>query len=307
VILGAAEAGLLPASMYALVVWFPKTRIGTAGSIRNAFQALGPILCTPLVVAITLAYGWRHAFILPGAIGIVFGILWFISDTNPPRYRDRVEPPKKQITVMQVLTSHIIWGVLLARIISDPLWFFLQYWQAGYLQEKLGFSLAQVGWVLWIPPLFSAVMVFLAGLYSDRLIARFGWLQARSRIRILQGAACLSPLILVIPYLDNVVLVIALLSIAYFIANIWLVFTNILATDLFRSTGGGMATAVGVVNALGTAGAAISQPYIGMALDSVGYLPVFFALACIHPIAAVLLQLFYRPQLRAATAEPAIA
>lgn len=299
IVLGAAEAGLLPASMYALVMWFPKTRIGTAGSIRNAFQALGPILCTPIVVAITLAYGWRYAFILPGVMGIVFGVLWFLADRNPPAYRDRVPPPKKQISIVRVLTSRIIWGVLIARIVSDPLWFFLQYWQAGYLQEKLGLSLAQVGVVLWIPPLISALLVFAGGLFSDRLIARFGWIQARSRIRILQGVACLSPLILVIPYIDDLVLAMVLLTVAYFIANIWLVFTNILATDLFRSTGGGMATAVGAVNALGTAGAALSQPYIGMALEGVGYVPVFLALACLHPIAAIMLQLFYRDQLRA--------
>jgi MFS transporter, ACS family, hexuronate transporter len=284
--------------MYALITWFPKGKIGTAGSIRNGFQALGPILCTPLVVAITLAFDWRHAFLLPGAIGLFFGVMWWFTDKNPPIYKDRAETTGQKTKVLKVFTTRAIWGILLARLISDPLWFFLQYWMAGYLQEKMGISLKTVGMILWIPPLISSVLIIILGLFSDRLMSHFGWLNAKSRIRILQCVAILAPLTLLIPYVDNLYLVMALMTSAYFVANIWLVFTNILATDLFR--GKGMATAVGVVNAVGTVGATLFTQYVGHTLDKglLGYGIVFLVLACLHPIAAIILQLFYREQLK---------
>lgn len=295
-IIGAAEAGLLPASLMALVIWFPKARIATAGSFRSAFQSAGPIICTPLVVAITLAYSWHYAFILPGAIGIFFGVMWFIMDRNPPAYHDRADAPAPKPPVSAILRSKALWGVLAARVVSDPLWFFLSYWQAGYLQEKMGLGLKELGYVLWIPPLVGSIIMIFVGLYSDKLV-RQGWSPERSRIRILQVAAVLGPVILLVPASASLPLVVALLTTSYFMAYLWLVMSNILITDLFRDKGVGVA--VGLVNACGTVGAAIFTSYIGVTLDTLGYGPVFLALACLHPAAAVILQAAYRRRLAA--------
>lgn len=294
-IIGMAEAGLLPASLMALVIWFPKSRIATAGSYRSAFQSAGPIICTPLVVALTLAYGWHYAFILPGLIGIFFGVTWFWTDRNPPRYAGQPQAAANKPSVKSVLRSKALWGVLLARVISDPLWFFLSYWQAGYLQEKLGLSLKELGYVLWIPPLVASVIMVFVGMYSDRLVAR-GWSPAASRVRMLQAAALLAPAIFCVPYLHSLAPVMVLLTTAYFMAYLWLVLSNILITDLFR--GSGVGVAVGLVNASGTIGASLFTSYVGVTLDSLGYAPVFLALACMHPLAAVVLQIAYGRKLR---------
>lgn len=295
-IIGAAEAGLLPASMMALIIWFPKAKIATAGSFRSAFQSIGPIICTPLVVAITLAFSWHYAFILPGAIGIFFGVTWFIMDRNPPVYSDRAAAPAPKPPLSAILRSKALWGVLAARMVSDPLWFFLSYWQAGYLQEKMGLSLKEIGYVLWIPPLVGSIIMIFVGIYSDRLVKR-GWSPERSRIRILQAAAVLGPVILVVPATASVPLVVALLTTSYFMAYLWLVMSNILITDLFRDKGVGVA--VGLVNACGTVGAALFTNFIGVTLDTLGYGPVFLALACLHPAAAVILQVAYGRRIRA--------
>ncbi len=292
-IIGAAEAGLLPASLLALIVWFPKARMGTAGSLRSAFQSLGPIICTPVVVAITLAYGWRYAFLVPGVIGLVFGVVWYLADTNPPRYRDKQEKPMERVTFRMVAADRTLWGVLLARVVSDPLWFFLSYWQAGFLQEKMGLSLKQLGMVLWIPPLVASLLMIVIGLLSDRLVTRGGLSAAASRIRIMQVAALFAPVILLVPFAADLTTVMVLLTTAYFVSYLWLVLTNILVTDLFRGKGG-VGVAVGLMSMCGTIGASLFTTFVGRTLDSVGYIPVFLVLACMHPIAAVILQVGYR-------------
>jgi len=294
-VLGAAEAGLLPASVMALVIWFPKGKIGTAGSLRSSLQSIGPIICTPLIVAITLTWGWRHAFVLPGLIGLFFGVMWFFTDVNPPSYADRAEQPAARPKALDVLKSKALWGVLLARVISDPLFFFISYWQAGFLQEKLGLSLKELGSILWIPPLAASVVMVFVGLYSDRLV-KGGWSNARSRIRLMQVAAVLSPAILLVPYFKDLGTVMVLLTISYFMSYMWLVLSNILVADLFRHKGVGVA--VGLVNASGTLGASLFTAYVGITLDSVGYGPVFIALACLHPLAALVLHVAYGKRLR---------
>jgi ACS family hexuronate transporter-like MFS transporter len=291
-IIGAAEAGLLPASLMALVIWFPTSQIATAGAFRSAFQSIGPIICTPLVVALTLAYGWHYAFILPGAIGICFGLMWLIADRDPPTYAQEAAPAagERKPGVLSVLRSKALWGVLLARVVSDPLWFFLAYWQAGYLQEKMGVSLKELGYILWIPPLVASVAMVFIGMFSDRLVRR-GWAPAASRVRLLQAAALLAPVIVLVPRMASLPVVMTLLTLAYFVAYLWLVLSNILITDLFR--GKGVGVAVGLVNASGTIGASIFTNYVGVTLDTLGYVPVFVALACLHPLAACVLQLAY--------------
>lgn len=114
----------------------------------------------------------------------------------------------------------------------------------------------------------------------------------KSRIRIMQAAACLAPLVIVIPYVNDLATVMVLLTTAFFMSYLWLVLANILVTDLFR--GQSMGAAVGVVNMCGTIGASIFTANVGGALDSVGYAPVFLVLACLHPIAAIVLQIAYR-------------
>ena len=305
-IIGAAEAGLLPASLFALVRWFPKGRMGTVGSLRSALQSVGPIICTPIVVYITLAYSWHYAFLVPGVIGIVFGVTWYFADTNPPTYQDRQEAPATKPKLRAVFANRALWGILIARLISDPLWFFLSYWQAGYLQEELGLTLKELGMILWIPPLFASLSMIAVGLFSDRLVSRLGLSGAASRIRIMQAAALLAPLVLVIPFVRDLTTVMVLLTTAYFMSYLWLVLANILVTDLFR--GQGMGAAVGVVNMCGTIGASIFTSYVGGALDTVGYVPVFIVLACLHPAAAVVLQVAYRQtQLAADPRPPALA
>jgi len=291
-IIGATEAGLLPASLYALVRWFPKTKMGTVGSLRSALQSVGPIICTPVVVYITLTYSWHYAFLVPGVIGLAFGVAWFATDRNPPVYRDANPVVTNRPKLRALFANKALWGVLLARLVSDPLWFFIGYWQSGYLQEKLGFSLEELGYLLWIPPLAASALMVAVGYLSDRLVTRRGMTGVASRIRIMQAAALLAPLVVIIPYVRDRPTVMVLLTAAYFMSYLWLVLANVLVTDLFR--GQSMGAAIGVVNMCGTVGASVFTAYVGGALDSVSYTPVFLLLACLHPLAAVILEVAYR-------------
>lgn len=288
-ILGAAEAGLVPATVYALVRWFPRDALATAYSLRAPIVSLGPVLAPPIVAGLALAYGWRASFIVPGAVGFAFALAWWLSDREAPG--DRAAAPAKKLSLMDVLGSKLLWGLIAARLVSDPLWFFIQYWQAGYFQEELGLSLAQIGTILWIPPLVSGLLGIGVGAWSDRLV-RSGVPVIQSRVRVMWLVALISPAVIVIPHVSNMWIALALFTVAQMMALVWLTFSNILIASIFDR--GSMGTAVGVVNAIGTAGAAMFNLAVGPMVDSVGYVAVFTALGFLHPIAAVILVSFYR-------------
>lgn len=291
-VLGAAEAGLLPASIYALVVWFPRDLLATVYAIKNPLQALGPILTPPVVAGLTLAFGWRYAFIVPGVLGLVFAVLWWFSDRNPPSYAaQNVPPPSPRLSLLQLLGTRLLLGIMLARLVSDSLWFFLQYWQAGYLQEVMGLDLAAIGRLLWIPPAVNCLFMIFTATLSDRLIAR-GWSAPRSRLWVMQLTIVLAPCVAIVPFVSSVPVVLALLTAGYCLAFTWLYLSNIFIANLFPKEQVG--SAIGLVNCVGTVGAAAVNAAVGPLIETVGYLPLFIGCALLHPIALIILRWFYR-------------
>jgi ACS family hexuronate transporter-like MFS transporter len=289
-VLGAAEAGLTPATLYALVRWFPRERLATAYGLRGPIIALGPVLATPIIVAVVLALGWRAAFLAPGGVGFVLAAAWWLSDRDAPGDRGEQAPPDPT-PFKTVLRSKALWGLVAARLISDPLWFFVQHWQAGYFQEALGFSLAQVGRLLWIPPLASGALAIGVMAGSDRLL-RAGRPVVRARVVVMQTAAVLAPLAAAIPLAKGPVAVIALFTLVQLMCLTWLFLSNVLLIAFFGK--GAIATAAGVMNAVGTAGAAAFSLFTGAIVERFGYAAIFTIGACLHPAAALVLHIAYR-------------
>jgi ACS family hexuronate transporter-like MFS transporter len=249
----------------------------------------GQILVAPLAVWITTGIGWRWAFMLPGLVGLIAARLWWTLDRSPPDYG---EPPAPSTppTYRDVIRTKAIRGVLLARIISDPLWFFLIFWQPGFLQEELGMTLEKFGRIGWIPAAASVGFIMVFGVTSDWLIRR-GWSPASSRIRILMAVSLLSPAILVLRWVDHHGLAITLLTIVQVMTATWLSMTGLLMSDLVprRMVG----TAVAIMSAFGAAMGTAFNLCAGPLIEAVGYSTLLVMASLLHPLAAGILWWHY--------------
>ena len=56
--------------------WFPARERAFAVGIFNGGSMVGSIIAPPLLVALMLHFGWHSAFLLPGALGLVWVIGW---------------------------------------------------------------------------------------------------------------------------------------------------------------------------------------------------------------------------------------
>ncbi|MEN0617226.1 MFS transporter, partial [Klebsiella indica] len=141
VLLGIAESGVVPALTLAVFTWFKAEQRAFAFQLTNIIQSLGLIIAPPFVAWVTLSTGWRWAFFIPAIAGVVIGFLWFMASRRSPVAVDNapVRPDETHITMAQryrlVLTSKPIWVLIFARLLTDPFWFFYQYWQVGFMQE----------------------------------------------------------------------------------------------------------------------------------------------------------------------------
>lgn len=284
-ILGVAEAGIIPCSILFVVNWFPRHLRATAISIKSPLGAIGQVATPPLVAWVTLSFGWQMAFIIPGVIGLGVAVVWYMLDHGAPDYGEPAEEkdPAKP-NAWRILANRTLWPLLTARVICDPLWVFLLYWHAGFLQEHLGLTLAQVGQWAWIPPLFNTLGNVTSGVVSDRLIAR-GWPVRRARAAPLIGVTVLAPLAWLLPFSPSIGVAITLLTGLYVLCGTWLTITNIFVADLVPRAH--VATAVGVLSAIGGLTGIPFSMAAGWLVGSFGYTPLLLGGALLHPLAAI--------------------
>lgn len=99
-LLGAAEAGLYPALMYMVTLWFaPQHRVTVVGLIYTA-PALAIIIGSPVRGALMLLdgaaglYGWQWMFLVEGLVTVLIGVVvWFALPSRPQdaRWLSRAE------------------------------------------------------------------------------------------------------------------------------------------------------------------------------------------------------------------------
>src|SRR6185436_16326737 len=85
-LLGFAEGSANPAGVKATAEWFPARERGFAGGIYNIGASMGSMIAPPLVAWAILAYNWRAAFIITGALGLVWAALWLRLYQSPDRH-----------------------------------------------------------------------------------------------------------------------------------------------------------------------------------------------------------------------------
>jgi len=77
-LLGFSEGSANPAGMKATAEWFPARERGLAGGIFNIGASVGSMVAPPLVVWAILTYNWQAAFLITGALGLVWVALWLL-------------------------------------------------------------------------------------------------------------------------------------------------------------------------------------------------------------------------------------
>jgi len=260
--LGLGEPAVFPASIKAVAEWFPKKERALATGIFNAGTNVGAII-TPLIVPwIVVHWGWQSAFVGIGAIGFAWLVFWLLIYGNPEKHKrvskeelayirsDPQEPPGKTKWI-RLIPLRQTWAFALGKFLTDPIWWFYLFWVAGFLQEKHGLTLSQIGIPLAVIYLISDVGSVLGGWISSSLIRRGHSINAARKTAMLLCAVGVVPVVFAyrVESVWSVVLLIGFAAACHqgFSANLYT-----LTSDMFpaRAVGsvvgmGGMAGAFG--------------------------------------------------------------
>jgi ACS family hexuronate transporter-like MFS transporter len=263
--LGLGEGGGFPAATKAVAEWFPVRERSSAMGLINAGTAVGSVIAPPLISAIVLAplLGWRWVFYLTGAIGLVWSA-WWLWEYNTPQLHRRISA--KELEELEshaaagipdaggawssLLRDRSVWGLVIAKFLTDAAWYFYSFWLPKYLFDIRGFDTKSVGYYAWIPYAASGVGSLLGGAFSSWLLSRGRSLNAARKIALGVSAA-LMPWVFFVTKTD-VTWAIVLFSIAFFGQQSWSTLVMTLPADLFpRRLVGSVAGLVGFGGAMG--------------------------------------------------------
>lgn len=305
--LGMAEPTNFPAQLRVITIWFPGKLRATANSLCVAGSSIGAIIAPPMVAWLAISYGWHMAFISAGIVGLVIAIAWWLIYRDPPEEIAREAAGETDAPVTsasaaaapvaftwgQLWTRRSLWGVLLIRFISDPVWYFCLFWLPGYLQEESGLSLAQVGMFGWIPFLLADLGAIGTSAWSDWLVRR-GYQPLRARRVMLTTAAVFAPLCVLTPYLPNAALTLMIFGIVAAACLSWLFTISVVVAEAFPVNN--VASVLGIAGGCGAVGAVLFNYFVGQFIGTLGAERIFIAMAFMHPLAVIVLWTMIRPE-----------
>ncbi len=289
--LGLGESAIFPGSIKAIAEWFPKRERALAAGLFNAGTNTGAIVAPIVVPALALRWGWQSAFVITGALGLLWLALWI------PLYKQPDAPPVGDSDAPDVVLStswvrllgyRQTWAFAVGKLLADPVWWFYLYWLPKFLDARYGIKLSGIAAPLIVIYLIADVGSIGGGWLSSALIKR-GWSVNRARKTAMLGMALLIVPTALAPLASNLwtaVLIVALAAAAH---QAWSANVYTLASDMFPRSA--VASVVGIGAFCGAMGGVLFQRAVGRILDANGgnYAPIFIFCGSAYLVAWVLM------------------
>ena len=302
--LGVGEAANFPASIKTIAEWFPKSERALATGIFNGGTNIGAIAAPIMVPLIAETYGWQGAFIVTGAIGFLWLVVW-LALYHQPRAHPNLsanelklieagteEETSVRIPLLKLLGYRQLWAVALGKMMTDPIWWFYLFWLPKFLFSEHGIRGRQLIPYLTLVYIISDVGSILGGYVSSALIKR-RWTVNRSRKTTMFAFAAIVPVVIIASQTRSAWLAVTLVGIATACHQAWSANMFTLTSDMFPRRAVGSVT--GFAGFAGGIGGILIAYFAGRVLeaDPRFYLPMFIvagvaylaALGVIHLLA----------------------
>ena len=151
--LGLGEGGNFPSAIKAVAVWFPRRERALATALFNSGANVGAILAPATIPWLAAVGGWRLPFLVAGAAGFVWLLAWRVLYDVPEQstrlsarelehIRSDLDPPEPDaVGWRQLLQLRAAWAFIVAKLLTDPVWWFFLIWLPDYFKKTRGLDL----------------------------------------------------------------------------------------------------------------------------------------------------------------------
>lgn len=292
---GVFEAPAYPINNKVVTAWFPERERATAIGFYTSGQFIGLALLTPVLLWLQHTMTWHWVFLVTGAAGVVWGLIWYVVYRNPVDSKraneaevnyireggglvvlgsDTAAEFKPKLTKADfavVLSRRKLWGIYIGQFcLTSTLWFFLT-WFPTYLVTYRQMDYIRTGVLASLPFVAAMVGVLISGVLSDFILKRGASLGTSRKLPIITGLLLSMSMIGAI-FTDSTAMVITFMVIAFFgngLASItWSLVSALAPARLIGLTGG-------MFNFIGNLSSIATPIVIGMLVTATDFGPAF--------------------------------
>lgn len=281
--LGLGEAGNFPAAIKTVAEWFPKKERALATGIFNSGANIGAVVAPILVPWILGIYGWQMAFIVTGAVGFIWLVVWYITYEIPAKqaklskaefdyiHSDNENTPDeladhgKPVSWGELLSVRQTWAFVFGKMLTDPIWWFFLFWLQDYFSTTFHLDTKKPN--LYLAVLYTLVSIgsIGGGYLSSALISR-GWSVWKARKTSMLIFALLVIPVIAVRFGPDIWTTVALIGLAGAAHQAWSANIFTTASDMFPKRA--VSSVVGIGSMAGSVGGIIFPEIVGRILDS---------------------------------------
>jgi ACS family glucarate transporter-like MFS transporter len=276
---GIGEAGAYPCMTGAIGRWFPKSHTGKAQGYIWAASRVGGALTPFIVIPIITNLGWRAAFYILGAAGLIWVIVWYTWYRDNPAGKKgitRAELNELETVVTKTEKVTIPWsGIVRSRqfwLIIGMYWFyawaswFFFSWFPTFMEQGRGFEYKELNWAVSVPFLSSMIGNISGGYLSDSLSKKYGLKTGRRIIGV--GSLALSAVFMFLAaFIPGKIQVFIFLSLSFGVIDLMLPSAWAVCLDVGRKYGGAIS---GAMNTAGNIGGFTCATVFGYLVKATG-------------------------------------
>jgi len=306
---GAGEAGAFPGMARAIYSWIPLQERGIVNGINFSGGRIGAAFALPMVAWLMDLVGWRMTFVILGAVGILWGVIWYVWFRDNPedhkgvsemeaKYilentnRSSGEDEKTKIDFGKLFRSKTMWLLMGQYFASNFTFFFCLTWLFPHIKAKYGLDALEAGFYASAPLIFGALGNWFSGFLVDYIYKRKKWALSRKAPAII-GFILASVGIVASVYMKEVTPAIIFISIAVFGADMTLSPSWSACVDIGKQFSGAVSGTMNMAGNIGSFLTALAFPYL---LDMTGSEVPFFYLAAGLNVLAIFLWTAVKPQ-----------
>lgn len=270
---GAGEAGCFPNITKAFSTWLPLSERVKAQGILWMAARWGGAFTPPLVVWIFRIMDWRSAFMVFGAVGVVWAVFFYRWFRDNPQEHPEVNAAERELIARtahpasghgdvpwrRLLTSRTVWLLWLQYFFLSFPWYFYPTWLPTYLREYHHLDQDMTAYYAVLPLFMGGLGSLTCGYLSSWVARRFNDIGKSRRVISTAGFGGAAVMMYLAIQMENPLLVMLGLGLSSFCND--LVMPN--AWGACMDVGGKYAgTLSGSMNMMGNI-AGFAAPYFG--------------------------------------------
>jgi ACS family glucarate transporter-like MFS transporter len=287
-LLGLSQGPVFPMVAAVLQTWFPQRQWAVTNGLNSLGGNIGGAMTAPLVVILTLHFGWQGALLWIALPAVLLTAAWAWYGRDTPRGHPRVTPeelaeldagdlqkppPMTRARLRRILGQRDVQLLAFSYFCLNYVFYLLGTWSFLYLVQERSFTGLESGFAGMLPWIGAGIGAGIGGYLSDRLAQRLGFRWGYRLVPLvslpLAGLLLLVVVGVAAPYMAVFALVATFFMIELNEGAYWATTMRVARADTGAATG--------VLNTGGNLAGIVSAPIVA-GLSGAGHWPVAFML-----------------------------